>query len=93
MTADPYKSAPDRAFWSRSVARTFAPATVVDTPPFQLGPEDRFMSAGSCFASHVRRWVAQANLLQHRGALSHQVERLAAARHTVLDGCTSCQKA
>lgn len=57
MTADPYKSAPDRAFWSRSVARTFAPATVVDTPPFQLGPEDRFMSAGSCFASNVRRYL------------------------------------
>lgn len=57
MTEDPYKSAEDRAFWSRSVARTFSPAGTVDATAFRLGRDDRFMSAGSCFASNVRRYL------------------------------------
>jgi hypothetical protein len=57
MTQDPYKSAEDRAFWSRSVARNFAPAVTVDTTSIRLGRGDRFMSAGSCFASNVRRYL------------------------------------
>ncbi len=57
MAEDPYKSADDRAFWSRSVARNFAPATTVDATAIRLGREDRFMSAGSCFASNVRRYL------------------------------------
>jgi hypothetical protein len=57
MTQDPYKSAEDRAFWSRSVARNFVPAITVDTTSIRLGRDDRFMSAGSCFASNVRRYL------------------------------------
>ena len=57
MTQDPYKSAEDRAFWSRSVARNFLPADTVDTTSIRLGRADRFMSAGSCFASNVRRYL------------------------------------
>ena len=57
MTQDPYKSAEDRAFWSRSMARDFVPAAVVDTTSLAFDKEDRFMSAGSCFASNVRRYL------------------------------------
>ena len=57
MTQDPYKSAEDRAFWSRSVASNFVAAATVDTPSIQLSRDDRFMSAGSCFASNVRRYL------------------------------------
>jgi hypothetical protein len=57
VTEDPYKSAENRAFWSRSVARDFEPGTTVDPVSVKLGPKDSFMSAGSCFASNVRRYL------------------------------------
>ena len=57
MAQDPYKSAEDRAFWSRSVARDFVPAVTVDATSIRLSRDDRFMSAGSCFASNVRRYL------------------------------------
>jgi hypothetical protein len=55
-------SAPGRAFWSRSVARDFSPDVVADPPPFRLGRQDSFMSAGSCFATNVRRSIVAAGL-------------------------------
>jgi hypothetical protein len=53
----PYRTAADRAFWSRSVAHNFDVGTVPDAPPFTFGLDDAFMSAGSCFASNVRRYL------------------------------------
>ncbi len=55
MPEHPYRRAGDRAFWSRSVAAGYRPITVPDPPPFRLSRDDRFMSAGSCFAANVRR--------------------------------------
>ena len=57
MPEHPYKRLGDRAFWSRGVAGTFDAAEVADAPNFRLGGEDRFMSAGSCFAANVRRYL------------------------------------
>jgi len=57
VTEHPYKQAPDRAFWSRSVSRDFDASSVADAPPFLLTRDDRFMSAGSCFASNVRSYL------------------------------------
>jgi len=57
MTDHPYRSAADSAFWSRAVATGFDASAVVDTPSFRLTQHDRFMSAGSCFASNVRRYL------------------------------------
>ena len=60
MSQHPYQAAPDRAFWLRSVANSFDPATLTDKPPFELDRTDRFMSAGSCFAANVRGYVEHA---------------------------------
>lgn len=57
MAPHPYRSAPPTAFWSRSVTRDFAAAEVAAGQPFTIDRADRFMSAGSCFASHVRQHV------------------------------------
>ena len=57
MTEHPYKSAPVRAFWSRAVAKDFESVAVPDLPAFSLTTDDGFMSAGSCFASNVRRYL------------------------------------
>ncbi len=56
----PYSRLPPRAYWRRAVA---APAVTevdpVDPPPFQIAPEDRVMTAGSCFAQHIARYMRQ----------------------------------
>lgn len=57
MADHPYRALEDRAFWSRSVARDFDPGMVSDCPPFKFDSGDRFMSAGSCFAANVRRYL------------------------------------
>lgn len=58
MTRHPYQSQPDRAFWRRAVA---APATEDVDPvgplPFALSREDAVMTAGSCFAQHIARYL------------------------------------
>jgi hypothetical protein len=58
MAAHPYRNAPERAFWARSVAT--APAGAVD-PARPLSPRisrtARVVSAGSCFASNIRRYL------------------------------------
>jgi len=59
MTAPtPYAGLPDRAYWRRAVA---APALTevdpVDPPPFAIAPGDRVMTAGSCFAQHIARYL------------------------------------
>lgn len=55
----PYRSLPDHAFWRRAVEGVapddFDP--VVD-PPFKVGPGDRVATAGSCFAQHIARTLA-----------------------------------
>ena len=49
----PYRTQPDKAFWSRAVARNWeARALYADKTPL-LVPEDRIVSAGSCFAANI----------------------------------------
>ena len=57
MADHPYRHAEDRAFWSRSVATGFDAGAVPDEPPFRFISSDRFMSAGSCFAANIRRYL------------------------------------
>lgn len=56
----PYKSAPPYARWSRAVA---APNPVdvdpVATFPFVISRTDRIVTAGSCFAQHIARYLSQ----------------------------------
>jgi hypothetical protein len=56
MSEHPYKSMPDYAFWSRSVARP--PLGEVDpvvSAKFKITRSDRVATAGSCFAQHIGR--------------------------------------
>lgn len=57
MSEHPYRSQPDRAFWSRSVSSGFDP-TIAFAPQHQLiGRTDRVASVGSCFASNLVPWL------------------------------------
>jgi GSCFA family len=61
MSEHPYKSMPDYAFWSRSVAGL--PASEVDpvvSAKFRITRNDRVATAGSCFAQHIGRELRRA---------------------------------
>lgn len=59
MVDHPYKSAPERNFWRKSVADP-APSDVDPVGEFRLkiSPGDRVATAGSCFAQHISRYLS-----------------------------------
>jgi hypothetical protein len=60
MTDHPYKSAPAYAFWRRSISNV--PLEDVDPVvsfPMSIEPSDRVATAGSCFAQHIARRLAE----------------------------------
>lgn len=72
MPDHPYQHAEDRAFWSRSVAADYQPGAVPDLAPFRLGRGDGFMSAGSCFAANIRRYLDAWSLRYTMTEKTHQ---------------------
>ena len=74
MTAPPYSTAPDRAFWSRSVARSFSPAALSGTAPI-LRSGDRVMSAGSCFAANIVPYLERSGFAYVRTEQPHPLLR------------------
>ncbi len=71
MTEHPYKSQPDRAFWSRSVAQNFNALQVPSTTGPLLRYDDDIVSAGSCFASNVIPWLEPGGLHYVRTETPH----------------------
>lgn len=59
--ASPYQGLPASAFW-RSAMRDPNDATIADLyrPKFDLSPQTRLMTAGSCFAQHMHRALTRA---------------------------------
>ncbi|MES2302869.1 MAG: hypothetical protein V4521_12505 [Pseudomonadota bacterium] len=57
----PYIGRPDYQFWRKEPGlidmTLFDP---VGKPTFRIAPEDKVVTAGSCFAQHVARFLAQA---------------------------------
>lgn len=55
----PYRGCPDYQFWRKEPAiqdpRAFDP---VVSPAFHIAPDDAVVTAGSCFAQHVARYLA-----------------------------------
>jgi hypothetical protein len=70
MTETPYSTAPDRAFWSRSVARNFSPDALTDGTAI-LRRGDRVMSAGSCFAANIVPYLEQSGFSYVRTEQPH----------------------
>lgn len=63
MAEHPYRGLPDPQFWSRAV--TWAPPGGVDpvvTTRFQVTPDDRIATMGSCFAQHLSRHLSRSGL-------------------------------
>ncbi len=74
----PYIGKPDQQFWkSASGARGFAALDPVSTPSFRIAPQDRVVTAGSCFAQHVARHLVQAGFRHHVTESAHPLIRKA----------------
>ncbi|HVY84456.1 MAG TPA: GSCFA domain-containing protein [Caulobacterales bacterium] len=67
----PYRAAPDRAFWSRAVARDFAARDLVTRDVPLLRAEDRVISAGSCFAANLVPYLERAGFKYLRTETPH----------------------
>ncbi|MGE0279130.1 MAG: GSCFA domain-containing protein [Rhizobiaceae bacterium] len=56
----PYADIPDRQRWSRTMAgRASSEIDPAGPPPFRIQPADKVVSAGSCFAQHVARYLRE----------------------------------
>ena len=58
MTSHPYKNLPEHCFWRASVATV--PVQEVDPvvrPKFKITRSDQVVTAGSCFAQHIARYL------------------------------------
>lgn len=60
MADQPYRRLPKRAYWERAIA-TDAPGIYPDLyqKRFEVAPEHRIATAGSCFAQHIARNLGQ----------------------------------
>ena len=69
MAATPYADLPDHRFWRKAVAGVppFAVDPIIDLP-FQIHPQDKVATGGSCFAQHI------AHRLQSSGLQYYQAE-------------------
>ena len=65
MPEHPYKNQDDYAFWSRSISRIpMADVDPVVKPKFRLSKADKVVTAGSCFAQHISRFLAAGGYLR-----------------------------
>ncbi|MGH1573425.1 GSCFA domain-containing protein [Methylobacterium sp. P31] len=63
---NPYRKLPDYHFWSRAMAGVAsADLDPVTKPKFQLTPDDRIATAGSCFAQHIARTLIERGFNYH----------------------------
>ena len=61
--SNPYRDKPDYCFWRQGVSELAASAVdPVVRAPFSIGRDDRVAAAGSCFAQHISRALAERDL-------------------------------
>ena len=61
MSHHPYRSLPDRNFWKQSIADIpFDQVDPVAGGKFRISRSDRVVTAGSCFAQHIARYLRAA---------------------------------
>lgn len=62
MSDHPYKTAPARAFWSRSVSNGLFSEDLINSDSYLIRRGDKIVSAGSCFASNLVPYLEKAGL-------------------------------
>ena len=74
MSEHPYRQQPDYAFWRRCFEGV-DPARVdpVIKAPFAIGPQDKIVTAGSCFAQHIARHLGAHGFNFHVTERAHSI--------------------
>lgn len=68
----PYSQLPDRNFWKRFVSDTpWRNLKLNDQPKFQLTPDLKVATAGSCFAQHICRYLKKAGIDPYIAEAAH----------------------
>lgn len=77
----PYVNLPDRQFWKRDPGiADGAQLDPVSNVPFTIAPQDRIVTAGSCFAQHVARFMSNSGFNHHITETAHPVISQGVAR-------------
>ena len=64
LKSHPYLSLPAKAFWASAVAdKNFLEFEDVYRKKFDIGPEDRIVTSGSCFAQHISKKLVASGFL------------------------------
>lgn len=80
----PYSGLPDQQFWKNDPGvKNAAALDPVGEAPFRISPTDRIVTAGSCFAQHVARFMSQSGYNHYIAEPAHHVVSapVAAAHH------------
>ncbi|MCQ0969600.1 GSCFA domain-containing protein [Paracoccus sp. TK19116] len=79
----PYVGLPDRQFWKKEPGVLEAERLdPVSPPPFKIDPDDRIVTAGSCFAQHVARFMSNSGFNHHITERAHPlIAQPIASRH------------
>jgi hypothetical protein len=74
MSDHPYTRLPDKAFWSRSVAKLPADSVdPVDVFNLRIGPQTKVATAGSCFAQHIARHLRESGFNYYVAEPGHPI--------------------
>lgn len=77
----PYIGVPDRQIWGKEPGITIGSLLdPVSDPTFRICRHDRIVTAGSCFAQHVSRFVGEAGFNHHVTEAAHPVIPLKVAQ-------------
>lgn len=72
----PYVGKPDYQFWKSEREHGIRDGATLDPigqPPFQIASNDKVVTAGSCFAQHVGRYISQSGLTHYVTEPAHPV--------------------
>ena len=62
-TKHPYKGLNSTKFWNKFVSeKKWIEVEFIDTPKFKIKPADKVVTAGSCFAQHISRYMNKVGL-------------------------------
>jgi hypothetical protein len=70
----PYVGLPERQFWKRAPSGTHGEAVdPVNDVPFSIARSDKIVTAGSCFAQHVARYLSDRGFNHYIAEPAHPI--------------------
>lgn len=73
MPLHPYRNYPSRQFWAKAVSRNFDASTIGDFPDPLIRPNDKVVTAGSCFAANLIPYLEKAGFNYLKTEYTHSL--------------------